>query len=74
LVEEQAQGIYPFDRRDLSVELEELHEHMAGVVIEYAIEFVQLSGTSLRIQSQLRMFWLWPVSFWSACRRSMLRR
>jgi hypothetical protein len=43
LVEEQARGLYSSDRRDLSRELEELHEHVARVESERATEAAQLS-------------------------------
>jgi hypothetical protein len=43
LVEEQARGLYSSDRRDLSRELEELHEHVARVESEHATEAAQLS-------------------------------
>jgi hypothetical protein len=68
LTEEQAQGLYSFDGRDLSVELEELHKRMARIESERATEAVQLSwsvkkiwacfafGTSLSVRSRLRMY------------------
>jgi hypothetical protein len=40
LAEEQAWDLYSFDGRDLSVELEELCEHVAGVESERATEAV----------------------------------
>jgi hypothetical protein len=43
LAEEQAWGLYSFDERDLSAELEELHEHMAGIESERAAKVIQLS-------------------------------
>jgi hypothetical protein len=43
LVEEQARGLYSSDRRDLSRELEELHEHVARVESEHATKAAQLS-------------------------------
>jgi hypothetical protein len=38
LAEEQARSLHPFDRRDLSMELEGLHAHVDGVECEHATE------------------------------------
>jgi hypothetical protein len=43
LAEEQAQGLYSFDGRDLSVEMEKLCERVAGVEDERSAEAEQLS-------------------------------
>jgi hypothetical protein len=43
LAEEQAHDLYSFNRRDLSVELEELHGCVAGVESECTAEAMQLS-------------------------------
>jgi hypothetical protein len=40
LAEEQAHGLYPFDGRDLSVELEELRENVVGIKNECTVEAV----------------------------------
>jgi hypothetical protein len=74
VVEEQAQSLYPFDGRDLLVELAELCERMAGVENEHAAEVVHLSRTSLRIRSQLKMSWQRLVSFLSTCGRTHASR
>jgi hypothetical protein len=42
LTEERARGLYSFNGRDLSVELEELHQHVVGVENKRAAEAVQL--------------------------------
>jgi hypothetical protein len=49
LAKEQARGLYSFDRRDLSVELEELRERVAKVESERAAEVVQLSWLVMEI-------------------------
>jgi hypothetical protein len=43
LAKEQAQGLYSFDGRDLSTELEELHGCVAKIESKRAVEVVQLS-------------------------------
>jgi hypothetical protein len=53
LAEEQAQGLYSFDGRDLSVELEELHERVAGVERERTAEVMQLSWSVMEISDAL---------------------
>jgi hypothetical protein len=61
LTEEQALGLYSFDGRDLSVELEELHGHMAGVESECAIEAVQLSWPIIEISDALVDLGTFPI-------------
>jgi hypothetical protein len=53
LVEEQVWGLYPFDGRDLSVEVEEVREHMAGVENERTVEAMQLSRSVKEISDAL---------------------
>jgi hypothetical protein len=53
LTEEQARGHCSFDGRDLSVELEELRGHMAGVESERIAEAVQLSQLVMEISDAL---------------------
>jgi hypothetical protein len=43
LANDQAQGLYPFDGRNMSLELEGLHEHVAGVEDDHVNEGKQLS-------------------------------
>jgi hypothetical protein len=50
---EQVQGLYSFDGRDLSMELEELHERVAGVESERATKAVQLSQLVMEISNAL---------------------
>jgi hypothetical protein len=45
LAKEQAQFLYSFNERDLSVELEELHRHVVVVQRERAAEVMQLCNT-----------------------------
>jgi hypothetical protein len=64
LAEKQAQGLYSFNRRDLSVELEELHERMAEVESERTIEAVQLSRLVMEISDasvDLGIFPIWDI-------------
>jgi hypothetical protein len=49
LAEELAWGLYPFDGRDLLVELEKLHEHVAGVEDERVAETIELSQPVMEI-------------------------
>jgi hypothetical protein len=42
LAEDQVRGLYSFDGRDLSAELEKLHECMVGVEDEHVAEAAQL--------------------------------
>jgi hypothetical protein len=53
LAEEQAWDLYSFDGRDLSVELEEICEHVAGVESERATEVVRLSRSVMEISDAL---------------------
>jgi hypothetical protein len=53
LAEEQARDLYSFDGRDLSVELEEICEHVAGVESERATEVVRLSRLVMEISDAL---------------------
>jgi hypothetical protein len=61
LAEEQAWGLYSFDVRDRSVELEELHEHVAGGENECAIEDVQLSRSVMEISNALVDLGVFPT-------------
>jgi hypothetical protein len=61
LAEEQARGLYSFDRRDLSVELEELHERVAGVENECVTEAVQLSRSVMEISDALVDLGMFPI-------------
>jgi hypothetical protein len=49
LADKVAPGLYSFNGRDLSVELEELHEHVTRVERELIIEVVQLSWSVMEI-------------------------
>jgi hypothetical protein len=61
LATEQAQGLYPFDGRDILVELEELREHMARVENEHDVEAVQLSRLVMEISDALVGLGLSPI-------------
>jgi hypothetical protein len=61
LAEEQAWGLHSFDGRDLSVELEELCECMAGVENECAAEAVQLSQSVMEISDALVDLGVFPI-------------
>jgi hypothetical protein len=61
LAEEQAWGLHSFDGRDLSVELEELRECMAGVENECAAEAVQLSQSVMEISDALVDLGVFPI-------------
>jgi hypothetical protein len=61
LAEEHAWGLHSFDGRDLSVELEELRECMAGVENECAIEVVQLSRSVIEISDALVDLGVFPI-------------
>jgi hypothetical protein len=64
LAEEQAHGLYYFNGRDLSVELEELRNHVVGVQSKCAIEAVQLSRSVMEISDalvDLGMFPNWDI-------------
>jgi hypothetical protein len=53
LAKEQAQGLYSFDGRDLSAELEELHGCVAKIESKRAVEAVQLSQLVMNISDAL---------------------
>jgi hypothetical protein len=61
LAEEQARGLYSFDGRDLSVELEELHGHVARLESERAAEAVQLSQSIMEISDALVNLGMFPI-------------
>jgi hypothetical protein len=58
---EQVQGLYSFDGRDLSMELEELHERVAGVESERATKAVQLSQLVMEISNALANLGVFPI-------------
>jgi hypothetical protein len=59
--EEQAQDLYSSDGRDLSVELEKLCEHVAGVENERAAEAEQLSWSVREISDALVDLDMFPI-------------
>jgi hypothetical protein len=61
LAEEQARGLYSFNGRDLSVELEKLHERMAGVENECIAKTVQLSWSVMEISDALVNLDVFPI-------------
>jgi hypothetical protein len=64
LAKEQAHGLYYFNGRDLSVELEELCNHVVGVQSKCAVEAVQLSRSVMEIFDalvDLGMFPNWDI-------------
>jgi hypothetical protein len=61
LAKEQAWGLYSFDGRDLSVELEELRKCVAGVENERAAEAVQLSRSVMEISDALVDRGVFPI-------------
>jgi hypothetical protein len=64
LAEEQARGLYSFNGRDLSVELEELHERVARVENEHTTKAMQLSWPVMKIFDalvDLGMFPIWDI-------------
>jgi hypothetical protein len=61
LIEEQAHGLYSFDGRDLLTELEELHERVARVESERAIEAMQLSWSVMEISDALVNLGAFPI-------------
>jgi hypothetical protein len=61
LVEEQAWGLYPYDGRDLLVELEKLHERVDGVEDERVTEAVQLSWLVMEISNALVNLGVFPI-------------
>jgi hypothetical protein len=58
---EQAWGLYSFDERDLSVEPEELHEHVARVEGECAAEAVKLSQSIVEVSDALVDLGVFPI-------------
>jgi hypothetical protein len=61
LVEEEAWGLYSFDGRDLSAELEELHEHVAVVESECATVAVKLSQSVMEVFDALVNLGTFPI-------------
>jgi hypothetical protein len=61
LAEEQPRGLYSFDGRDLSVELEGLCERVARVESECAAEAVQLSRLVMEISDALVNLSVFPI-------------
>jgi hypothetical protein len=61
LAGEHACGLYPFNGRDILVELEELREHAAEVENERAVEVVQLSRLIMEILDALAGLGLSPI-------------
>jgi hypothetical protein len=61
LAEEQAWGLYLFDERDLSVELEELREHVIEVESEHAAKAMQLSWSVVEISDALVDLGVFPI-------------
>jgi hypothetical protein len=61
LAEEQARGLYPFDGRDLSVELEKLRRRVAGVESECVTEAMQLSWSVMEIFDALVDLGVFPI-------------
>jgi hypothetical protein len=64
LMKEQAQGLHPFDRRDLLAELEELRTHVARVEDECATEARKLSMLVMGISNalvDLRTLPIWDI-------------
>jgi hypothetical protein len=53
LAEDQARGLYSFHRRNLSAELERLHERMARVEDDHIVEAEQLSRSVQDISNAL---------------------
>jgi hypothetical protein len=53
LAEDQAQGLYSFDERDLSMEMEKLHVHIPGGEDECAVEAEQPSQSVREISDAL---------------------
>jgi hypothetical protein len=61
LAEELAHDLYSFDGRDLSVELEVIHKHMATFENERATEAVQLSQSIMEISDALIDLGVFPI-------------
>jgi hypothetical protein len=54
-------GLYSFDGRDLLVELEELHEYVAGVENKRAAKAMQLSRSVMEISDALVDLGVFPI-------------
>jgi hypothetical protein len=62
LAEEQTRGLYSFSGSYLSVELEELHEHVVRVESERTVEAVQLSRSEIfNALVDLGVFPIWDI-------------
>jgi hypothetical protein len=61
LAEEQAHGLHPFDRQDLSVELEEIRARVDEIKGECAAEAGQLSQLVVEISNALVNIGMLPV-------------
>jgi hypothetical protein len=72
LVKERARGLYSFNRGDLSGELEELRECVAGVKSERVVEVVQLSWSIMEISEALVDLGVFPI--WDIPKRPKLAR
>jgi hypothetical protein len=53
LADDQAQGLYPPDGRDLALEMGKLHKRMAEVEDIYAVDVKQLSRSTMEISNAL---------------------
>jgi hypothetical protein len=61
LAEEQARGLHPHDRWDLSAELEGMHTCVDGIEGERAIDAGQLSQLAVEISNALADLGMLPV-------------
>jgi hypothetical protein len=61
LAEEQAWGLYSFDGQDLSAELEEFYERVAGVEGERATEAMKLLQSVMEISNALVNLGVFPI-------------
>jgi hypothetical protein len=61
LTEEQALGLYSFNGRDLSVELEELQGHVAGVESKHTAKAMQVSQSIMEISDALVDLGVFPI-------------
>jgi hypothetical protein len=61
LVEEQARGLHSFDRRDLSVELEEVRACVVGIDDEHVIEAGELLWFVMEISNALVDLGMLPI-------------
>jgi hypothetical protein len=59
--EEKLRGLYSFDGRDLSAELEELHESMAGIEGDRSTEGMKLSWSVREISDALVDLGVFPI-------------